>query len=277
MKNIQKLVFLVIIVAFISCEKEESIDNIEQSTLLTPMERAISLFGDLEETDPADATFNILGQSANDPVQTAYTPLNGNINFLGDTNLINVNLGDVMFNNVRVQASKNYNKHYEINEMQQEATDVSNIFGQSVNVRNINCTGSALCNFNFNINMIHKFKNTSLVGRIDQFTVNRNNGFTLKWDNSTIASDEMIGVVIFETGTPSNSVVGSTVTTFSKLIPSSDNQVVISGSDLSVFPSKAGLGILLIKGKSYTNTLPNSKKVRVTAADIVSFVTNLDQ
>ncbi|MEX0595936.1 MAG: hypothetical protein WD512_05480, partial [Candidatus Paceibacterota bacterium] len=199
-----------------------------------------------------------------------------NNNFLWDKNLVNVNLGDVMFNNVRVQASKNYNKYYDISEMQQEATDVNHIFGKIVNVRNVNCTGSALCNFNFNINMIHKFKNASLVGRIDQFTVSKNNGFKLQWDNSTIASDEMIGVVILEIGTPSNTVVGGTVTTFSKLIPNSEKQIVISGSDLSVFPSKAGLGILLIKGKSYTNTLPNSKKVRVTAADIMSFVTNLD-
>lgn len=265
MKKSIQVLLVFLMVCFSSCSKEESISEKLESQDLTPLARAMSFFNSIEETDPADATFIILGQSSFVVNPTVLSK--GILNFGADENLKDVNIGDIMFNNVLVKATDNYNKSYDQNQLVQLDTDIRDIFGKDVTVQNINCSGSQLCNFNFIIPMIDKFKKVEISGLINQYFIQKSRGFTLTWDASAMASDEIVGVVIVEAN--QNAKVGTPVKSFYKL-SSTNNQVSISQADLNDFDLNSEISVTLVKGKSFTEP-HNNKKVRVIAADIMHF------
>ncbi len=267
MKKSTLLLLVVSSFIFKSCSSEES--KVSDPTLegRVVLSRVFGLASNIEESEPADATLTILGQSVSN-INNSAASASGQLSIGPDTNLVNQNIGDILINDIVIRHSDNYNKSYDQTQTIQESNDVGRIFGQNVNVRNINCSGSALCNFNFTVPMLHKFRNGNIVGLQDQFFINKNTGFSLTWDSSNIAADEIIGVVIV--GANPNAKVGDISPSFAKL--ALDNgTITISAADLNDFPVGSLISIQLAKGKSYTNTLTNGKKMRIIAGDILHF------
>lgn len=263
MKKISYILIATVILLTTSCDNEtNSTKQNQDSTLL--LARELGLLGLLEETETPDATFYVYSESTFDHVNSQI--IDRTLNFSSTLN--NQNIGNVFFNNVMLQSTSNYNKFYGLSELQQEELDIDNLFGNNVNFRNENCSNSALCNINFNFDMIHKIVPQQSTG-FDLNYISKNNGFTLRWDKTNIKSDEIVGILILEA--KQDAKPGDIIPSFAQVVPTNSSEIAIPSSELATFPNNAMLTIRLIKGKVNTNTLANGKTIKIVSLDILGY------
>ena len=266
MKKTFHLILASLLFLTYSCENDTNAktENSTNQDAISFLSRELDVLGLLEETDAPNATFYVYSESTFDGNSSQI--INNTLNF--SSTLENQNVGNIYFNNILLQSASNYNKNYGVGEIQQENSDINNLFGRSVNFRNENCSNSDLCNINFDFDMMYKFVPQPSTG-IELNSINKNNGFSLRWDNINIASDEILGILILEANP--NAKPGDVIPSFAKLLPVNSSEIAISSSELASFSNNAMLTIRLIKGKVVTNTLTNGKTVKIVSLDILGY------